>query len=234
MRSHLDVEILNGDKFKPLVLPDDFSLSMEEESPIFGDVEMYSLQCQIPLDGNRSLWKNIDYAQSDVRPIDFEHRKVRIIADGMPFRSGVCTISPGEQIKESLTFNIDAAEQSFDDLIGDLECQDVPIKDKIQIGEKIGNVKVSVQYQYRVKVGYREKKDEDSEIQYTSADQVEGTFEPQALGFSYPGIKRLTEFCIPKPTNVYVKISRDYHIYTMYYLSMFQMPILTNRIVMLV
>ena len=188
MRSHLDVEILNGDKFKPLVLPDDFSLSMEEKSPIFGDVEMYSLQCQIPLDGNRSLWKNIDYAQSDVRPIDFEHRKVRIIADGMPFRSGVCTISPGEQIKESLTFNIDAAEQSFDDLIGDLECQDVPIKDKIQIGEKIGNVKVSVQYQYRVKVGYREKKDEDSEIQYTSADQVEGTFEPQALGFSYPGI----------------------------------------------
>lgn len=60
-----------------------------------------------------------------------------------------------------MSLNIDASKQSFDDLIGDLQCQDVPLKDRIQIGEKIGNIHVEVSYNYQVDVHFHEgKKDE--------------------------------------------------------------------------
>ena len=186
MKSHIDIEV----KGKPLVLGDDFSLPIEERSPLFYDGEMFSLPVPIPLRGNRSFVQNIDTPQSDLRPIALEHEPARIIVEGMPFRSGQVSMTEDEEIKDMITLNIDAAQQSFDDLIGDLECQDVPLKDRIQIGEKIGNIKIDVKYEYRVHVTYRDGKKTDEDIVYSSTDQemVTGIFEPQALGFSYPGI----------------------------------------------
>lgn len=189
MHSHLDIEI-NG---KPLVLPDDFSISIEERNPLFYDTEMFSYPVAIPLDGNRSLVKNIDTPQADARPSELEFLPVRIIADGMPFKSGTVKMTEDEDIHTSMTLNVDASEVSFDDLIGDLECQDIPLKDRIQIGEKIGNVKVDVSYKYKVKVHYREgKKDEWEEFPFEDQEVVSGVFEPQALGFSYPGVCAVT------------------------------------------
>ena len=185
MHSHLDIEL----KGKPLVLPDDFSLSIEERNPLFYDTEMFSLPVPIPLEGNRDVVKNMEVPQADMRPMELEYEPVRVIADGMPFKNGTVKMTEGEDIKDSITLNVDAAEQSFSDLIGDLECQDVPLKDKIQVGEMIGNVKVEVQYDYQVKVHYHEgKKDEWDEFPFSDNETISGVFEPQALGFSYPGI----------------------------------------------
>lgn len=185
MHSHLDIKI----KGKSLTLPDDFSISIEERSPIFYDTEMFSYPVPIPLEGNRDVVKNIEVPQADIRPMELEYLPVRIDAGGMPFKSGTVTMTDGEDIRDSITLNVDAAVQSFDDLIGDLECQDVPLKDKIQIGEKVGNINVTVKYSYLVKVHYHEgKKDEWDEVPFSDNDEVKGSFEPQALGFSYPGI----------------------------------------------
>lgn len=190
MHSHLDIE-LNG---KPLTLNDDFSLPIEESSPLFYKTDMFSLPVPIPLEGNRHVVKNMEVPQADMRPTDLEWEPVRIIADGMPFKSGTVRISDGEDIRDALTLNVDAAAQSFDDLIGDLECQDVPLKDKIQVGEKIGNIKVDVNYAYKVRVHYHsDKKDEWDEYPYEDTDEtISGVFEPQALGFSFPGICKVT------------------------------------------
>ena len=185
MQSHLDIEL----KGKPLVLPDDFSISIEERNPLFYNTEMFSLPVPIPLKGNRSIVKNIEQAKADIRPMELEYEPVRVIADGMPFKSGMVKMTEDEDIRDSLTLNVDAADQSFDDLIGDLECRDVPLKDKIQVGEMIGNVKVEVKYDYQVKVHFHEgKKDEWDEFPFSSDETITGVFEPQALGFSYPGI----------------------------------------------
>lgn len=185
MHSHLDIELRNT----PLVLPDDFSISIEERNPLFYNTEMFSYPVPIPLKGNRSIVKNIEDPAADIRPTQLEYEPVRIIADGMPFKSGIVKMTEGEDVRDSLTLNVDASAQSFEDLIGDLECQDVPLKDKIQVGEMIGNVKVKVKYKYKVKVHYHEdKKDEWDEFPFEDDANVSGIFEPQALGFSYPGI----------------------------------------------
>ena len=88
--------------------------------------------------------------------------------------------------------NIDASTQSFSELISDLQCRDIPVKDQIIIGEKIGNVRVDIESDPVVKVdvfvtGGKHKHDH-TEAHEIRADHVSVSkvLEPQALGFSYP------------------------------------------------
>lgn len=182
MKSHLDIRI-DGHS---LVLPNDFSISIEDQNPIFNETELASYPMRIPIRGNRTVLKNADHIHADMRPIALEHKPMRILADGMPFRSGVAVTQENEELNGYFSLNMDASTQSFNDLIGDLKCRDVPLKDQIQIGEKIGNVHVQATYDYSVYVDYSGKKDASRYIK--SGNVVQSTFEPQALGFSYPGI----------------------------------------------
>ena len=190
MHSHLSIKI-DGHE---LALKPDLSIDFEEKNPLFNDAaEMFSYPFEAPFDGNRVLLKNMDDVDSDLRPVDIERKKAVVYAEGLPVRSGVIITQEDETLKSGMSMNIDASTRSFKDLIGDLECCDVPLKDEIQVGEKIGNVHVEATYSYRVKMHYQSgKKDEWTDIPVADSDQAEGTFEPQALGFSWPGICQVT------------------------------------------
>lgn len=186
MNSHIAITVLKDGKQKPLTLPDDFSLDIDDQNPLFNDNEMYSYPVQMPMEGNRFLLGNIDDPANIQRPVELEHTKMRILVDNQPFRSGTLVTSEDEEIDGALTMNISASEHSIDDLIGDLTCQDVPLMDKILIGEKIGQMKASIKYKYHVKVTYEGKKG-DSDVYPEALDSAELEFSPQALGFSCPG-----------------------------------------------
>lgn len=171
---------------KPLALPTDFDISIEESNPYFNGNEMFSYPVQMPLWGNRHLLGNIDDPNSSLRPVALEHTKMQIFSDGMPFRSGTLVTSDDEEVGDTLTMSISAAANSIDDLISDMQCRDVPLKDKILIGEKIGNVNASVSYKYHVKVTYDGKKP-DKDVYPNAYDNATQNFSPQALGFSFPG-----------------------------------------------
>ena len=188
MNSHLTI-LIND---KPVALPDDFSIDIEDQNPVFNDTEMFSYPFSIPLDGNRWLVKNIEDVHAAVRAVNMEHLPTRIHADGLPFRSGTLVMQDDEEITDSLSMNIDASTQSFNDLISDLQCRDIPVKDQIIIGEKIGNVRVDIESDPVVKVdvfvtGGKHKHDQ-TETHEIRADHVSVSkvLEPQALGFSYP------------------------------------------------
>lgn len=176
---------------QPMTLTEDFSISVEFSNPLFNDTAMFSYPVVLPLEGNRHFLKNVDDINSDLRPIDYEHTPMQIIADGIPFVSGTAIVQESEEVRDSLSINIDASTQSFDDLISDLQCRDIPIPDKdkadLMIGEKIGNVHVKITYKYHARVAYDGKKDDD-DVYSDKSDTIESTIEPQALGFSYPGI----------------------------------------------
>lgn len=188
MNSHLTI-LIND---KPVALPDDFSIDIEDQNPVFNDTEMFSYPFSIPLDGNRWLVKNIEDVHAAVRAVNMEHLPTRIHADGLPFRSGTLVMQDDEEITKSLSMNIDASTQSFSELISDLQCRDIPVKDQIIIGEKIGNVRVDIESDPVVKVdvfvtGGKHKHDH-TEAHEIRADHVSVSkvLEPQALGFSYP------------------------------------------------
>lgn len=180
MTSHIDIEV-NG---KELVLPQDFSLDITEENPLFHDsVTMHSDPVTAPMEGNRQIFQNVDHPQSDMRPISLENLPAIIRAEGFPLRSGVVVIQENEELVEDFAFNIDQSAMTLDDIIGDMKCQDVPLLDRIPIGEKICQVEVRAKMLVTVHVMYSglnqliDPKEVDETI----------TFEPQALGFSYPG-----------------------------------------------
>ena len=188
MNSHLTI-LIND---KPMALPDDFSIDIEDKNPVFNDTEMFSYPFSIPLEGNRWLVKNIDDIRAAVRAVNLEHLPTRIHADGLPFRSGTLVMQDEEEITDSLSMNIDAGTQSFSELISNLDCRDIPVKDTIIIGEKIGNVRVDIESDPVVKVrvhieGGKHKSDRDETRTIQAAHlSVSKVLEPQALGFSYP------------------------------------------------
>ena len=215
MNSHLTVTV-DG---KQLVLPKDFSIDIEDQNPMFNTTEMFSYPVKIPLQGNGSVLQNVGDVNSDLRPVEMEHKPMRMTVDGMPFRSGTAVMTADENVDGSLSVNMDASVQSFNDLIGDLSCRDIPLKDEILIGEKIGNVKVNVTYTYKVKG----KKKHGTKFTYTKENnKASGSVDIQALGFSYPGLcevkdrstqeaVKLTERSYPnKKTVVVPKVIKSY------------------------
>ena len=176
---------------KPMTLADDFSISVELQNPLFNDAEMFSYPVSLPLDGNRHFLKNPDDINSDIRPVDYEHTPMRIIADGIPFASGTAVMQEDEEVRDSLSVNIDASTQTFDDLISDLNCNEVPIpsryKDQLLIGEKIDTVNVQLTYKTYVEIKYRGKKGDKKFGSAGEGRTIAATFSPQALGFSFPG-----------------------------------------------
>lgn len=176
---------------KPMVLTDDFSISVELQNPLFNDTEMFSYPVSLPLDGNRHFLKNPDDINSDIRPVDYEHTPMRIIADGIPLASGTAVMQEDEEVSDALSVNIDASTQTFDDLISDLNCNEVPIparyKDQLLIGEKIDAVNVQLEYKTDVVIKYQGKKGDKKYGSVGKADPISATFYPQALGFSFPG-----------------------------------------------
>lgn len=188
MNSHLTI-LIND---KPMALPDDFSIDIEDKNPVFNDTEMFSYPFSIPLEGNRWLVKNIDDIRAAVRAVNLEHLPTRIHADGLPFRSGTLVMQDEEEITDSLSMNIDAGTQSFSELISNLDCRDIPVKDTIIIGEKIGNVRVDIEsdpvVNVRVHIEGDKHKDDTDETRTIQAAHlsVSKVLEPQALGFSYP------------------------------------------------
>ena len=192
MHSHLDIEIqaTPGGEYEPLVLTDDFSLSVEEQNPVFNDVSFFSYPASVSTRQNMAVLKNIGHRDSALRGMDFEHARARIIAEGLPLNTGQVITQEGAELSEEFQFNIDAQHESFSELIGDLECRDVRVKDHIVIGEQLGRIEYKVNYHAEsreVQTYYLDghvMKDETKRKNATISGVAEVS---QALGFSYPG-----------------------------------------------
>ena len=185
MNEHLALKV----RGKYANLPEDFSIDIEDVNPIFNDYESYSFDAPLNIETNRHILKDLDNIQSDKRLIELENESIQVIAEGIPFRTGRLQTSEDEHIQDEITFSMVSSARTIQDMVADLMCRDIPVKDKIQIGEMIGNVLVEATYQYRLHVkATGEKKDDFERWTKYKYSSIRNTFELQALGFSYPGI----------------------------------------------
>lgn len=126
-----------------LAVHEDFDLDFEDVNPIFNDnVTSGSYPVNLPVEKNRHFLKNIDDIHSMLRSTDFEHTPMIIYIDGIPFRAGKLVVTEGQQIQESFDATIESQTTSLNDLIAELNCQEVPVDEDIQIGEMLGDLKV--------------------------------------------------------------------------------------------
>ncbi len=199
MHSHIAIEGPDGSlAFKP-----DTDLTITDKNPMFNDVEMFSQPIQLPIDLNRHILKNIDDVNAAAKATDIEgNGRYRIIADGIPFRTANIKAQDGENLDGYIDVNFDATNRTFKDMIADMNCRDVEVDDDILIGEKIGDVDLGLMIT-PVYVAHFDFGDGTATI-IENSESREETFQPFALGFSFPGEcyeDAETHEALPDPAN---------------------------------
>lgn len=184
-------------------LPEDQSLDIEEQNPMFHDVEMHSYPVELPFDNNRAVFGNIDDVNSSLRAVDVEGQTARIFVSGLPIRSSVLHVQEDAVLEDRIPVNFDSRTRSFKDMISDMKCREVKQKNKIQIGEKIGQIYFAYHYTYKYYIfgsgGYGQGAPALISPPYTGSGDKQ--FTPPVLGFSYPGIM-MNELPEPVPQEV--------------------------------
>jgi len=181
MHSHLAIIGTNGE----LALKPDTSLTVTDKNPMLNDVEMFTQTIPLPFDLNRHVLKNMDDVNSTMRSADVQGERFQFVLDGIPFRNTAIKIQEGTKLDGTIDVNFDATNRTFKDMIADLRCRDVSVDDDILIGEKIGDVEVEMHITEidRVLFDY----DHAAMKIYRPTIDITETFQPNALGFSFPG-----------------------------------------------
>lgn len=192
MKSHLDIQVGGTD----LALMPDASVHFNDQNPLFNDTELFSLPFELPSDGNRSVFRNIDARDSALRPADVENTEAKIIVGGLPYRTSVLHMQEGQEIGKTIPVNLDSRTKSLKDMIQNLKCRDIPVDSDILIGEKIGSIDFHFNYQIKCREVIFGDIDNGESMSYGSwsytregsTGSQSSSFTPPALGFSFPGV----------------------------------------------
>ena len=207
--SHLSVKI----KDQYVTVPEDFSVDFEDVNPLFNDWQSFAADIELPVELNRAVLSDMDTVQSDKRLFDLDGAPMQIILDGIPYRSGKVHTTEGESIADTVMITMQQTAQTLEDMVSDLTCRDIPVKDKIQIGEMIGNIRVELSFNSQLQI---EVSNYGGILQWDFSDNdVSGEkkrfeyvaeLELPALGFSVPGVTNSEG----KVTESFINTALDY------------------------
>lgn len=220
MNEHLSLKVCG----KYASLSEDFSIDFEDVNPIFNDYNSYSFDAPLSIETNRHILKDLDNIKSDKKLIDLENQNIQLIVEGILFRTGFLQTSEDENIQDSITVSMVSTARTIQDMVADLQCRDIPVKDKIQIGEMIGNVFAQVDFTWYLRWKSSGKTGFLTWSSTTvdggeSVDTLSHNFELQALGFSFPGICELSNEGVenaqisggsPKVVTSFINVTDEY------------------------
>lgn len=185
---------ING---KSLNLPSDFSIDIEDVNPYFNDNESFSYEVPISIESNRAIFKDVDDVQSDKRMVDFENATMRLKVNGVPFRSGKLQISEDAEVSDEINISMISTSATLKDLISDKNCQDIPVKDKIQIGEMIGDINIKGSIESTIWIWLNKGGPTGEATAGIITDNIDKIININALGFSFPGICKTKPYMPP-------------------------------------
>lgn len=115
------------------VLNDDSKISIDRTSPIWNDSGTFSYPFTIPYESNRHIFGLLSLPEDNVK-IDNIDYDFELYSDGILLLKGIIDIDEDE-ISDSIPMKLMSGTSSFNDIIQDLNCNDIPVKDKIIIGK---------------------------------------------------------------------------------------------------
>lgn len=189
MSDHLQLRIAG----EYAVLTSDYSIDVEEISPIFGEDDSYTYDSSIPVEPNRHILSLIDSRYSQDRGASMDGKKGELIVDGITLRTGNVWTNDGDEIGDTFNFSLISRTNTISELVADMNCRDVPLKDKIQIGEMIGDVFCEVSFYWYL---YWKSSGKKGPLSWGSTTKkgekyysvLSHNFQLQALGFSFPAV----------------------------------------------
>lgn len=120
------------------VLPQDVSISIEEQNPLFSDSGSFSYPIELSVSQNRELFKSIDSPHGCIRPQDLDGLPFELWFDGMMLLYGSTETNDDMDVEDDkCSFNLVAGNGDFQSKIEGLQCTDVPLMNKVHLGYAI-------------------------------------------------------------------------------------------------
>ena len=125
------------------VLPQDVSISIEEQNPLFSDSGSFSYPIELSISQNRELFKSIDSPQGRIRPQDLDGLPFELWFDGVMLLYGSTETDEDLDIDEDkCSINLVSGNGDFQSKIDGMQCTDVPLLDKILLGRVTTDVEI--------------------------------------------------------------------------------------------
>lgn len=117
------------------MLPQDVSISIEEQNPLFSDSGSFSYPIEMSVSQNRELFKSIDSPHGRIRPQDLDGLPFELWYDGVMLLYGSTETDEDLDIEEDkCSINLVSGNGDFQSKIDGMQCTDVPLMSKVLIG----------------------------------------------------------------------------------------------------
>jgi len=127
------------------VLPQDVSISIEEQNPLFSDSGSFSYPIELSVSQNRELFQSIDSPHGRIRPQDLDGLPFEFWYDGMMLLYGSIETDEDLDIEEDkCSINLVSGNGDFKSKIEGLQCTDVPLMSDVHIGYLIDRLDVYI------------------------------------------------------------------------------------------
>lgn len=129
-------------------LEPDVSISIEEQSPVWGEGNSFSFPFELDVEANRHIIGNSDQLTGGSIYQALEGKSAVIYAMGIPIFYGKVSLDDEVDTDEGhIEITVVSSRMSFDEMIEGMNCQDVELSEEIILGEKWSTYNVQVLWQ---------------------------------------------------------------------------------------
>lgn len=129
-----------------IYLPEDFSISLEQTSPVFNEQGTFSFPFEIPLEPNRSVFKNIADPFGDISLRDIDKAPAEIWFGGVMLYRGIIEVDEEIELEESIPVTFLSGNSDFMSRIEGMNCRDVPLDREIKLGYVLTTANYTVEH----------------------------------------------------------------------------------------
>lgn len=120
------------------VLSEDQSITIEENSPVWGEGNTFSLPFELNVEANRHILGNSDQLTGMSVYDVLEGQPATLYIEGIPLFYGKLSLEDEVEIEDgTIEVSLISSRLAFDEMIDGMNCQDVELKDEIIIGERV-------------------------------------------------------------------------------------------------
>lgn len=126
-------------------LEPDVSISIEEQSPVWGEGNSFSFPFELDVEANRHIIGNADQLTGGSIYQALEGKSAVIYAMGIPISYGKVSLDDEVDTDEGhIEITVVSSRMSFDEMIEGMNCQDVELSEEIILGEKLGDFSADI------------------------------------------------------------------------------------------
>lgn len=138
---------ING---KWIYLPDDFSISLEQNSPIFNEQGTFSFPFEIPIEPNREVFKNVADPFGDINIKDVDMLPSELWVNGVMLYKGVIEVDDEVEFEDSIPVTFLSGNSDFMSRIDGMQAQEVPLDRQIKLGYMVTEARCTFGTEERV------------------------------------------------------------------------------------